>query len=144
MEIVPIIIGVLAFLFKVIFENDTNNKQAPKHKRQQSPKPVMPQEVREQTVIPPVVKQPKQQIDKPLSELEKLQRENARLQNKIKVMEKQKKRDVQTPIELNASDAGSQGFFTKENIVQAVVYSEILASPRSRNPHRASMKHKMK
>lgn len=146
MEIVPIIIGVLAFLFKVIFEND-KNKQTPKPTRQQVPKskPVMPQEVREQTVIPPVVKHKeprKQQVEKPLSELERLQRENASLQKKINMMEKQRNRVVQGPIiNKNQPLEESEGLFTKDNIVQAVVFSEVLASPRSRNPHRASMQH---
>ena len=82
---------------------------------------------------------------KPLSELERLQRENASLQKKIKMMEQQRNRGAQVPV-LNkvVKGADSEGFFTKENIVQAVVFSEVLASPRSRNPHRASMQSKTK
>ncbi|WP_400242466.1 hypothetical protein AB3U99_15885 [Niallia sp. JL1B1071] len=149
MEILPIIIAVAAFLFSSVF--DKSKKQAPRQTRPQAPKSVKPDVVREQTVIiaPEKPKKVVKHVEKPLSELERLERlerENASLQKKIKMMEQQRNRGVQAPIlkkEANL-DSDSEGFFTKDNIIQAVVFSEVLASPRARNPHRASMQRKAK
>jgi cell shape-determining protein MreC len=144
LEILPIIIAVAAFLFSSVF--DKSKKQAPKKTRPQAPKSVKPDVVREPTVIaaPEKPKKIVQNVEKPLSELERLERENASLQKKIKMMEKQRNRGVQAPIFKKETNADSEGFFTKDNIIQAVVYSEVLASPRARNPHRASMQRKAK
>lgn len=107
------------------------------------PKQVNAEVERERQVMTVPVKSKKVvQVEKPLSELERLQRENASLQKKINMMEKQRNRVVQGPIiNKNQPLEESEGLFTKDNIVQAVVFSEVLASPRSRNPHRASMQH---
>ncbi|HEO8418598.1 hypothetical protein [Niallia sp. FSL W8-0635] len=144
MEILPIIIAVAAFLFSSVF--DKSKKQAPKQTRPQAPKSVKPDVIREPTVIaaPEKPKKIVQNVEKPLSELERLERENASLQKKIKMMEKQRNRGVQAPILKKEANADSEGFFTKDNIIQAVVFSEVLASPRARNPHRASMQRKAK
>ena len=145
MEILPIIIAVVAFLFSSIFDN-SKKQQAPKQTRPQVPKPVNREVERKQPVMA-VPEKTKKVVEKkkPLSELERLQRENASLQKKIKMMEQQRNRGAQVPV-LNqvVKGADSEGFFTKENIVHAVVFSEVLASPRSRNPHRASMQSKTK
>ncbi|SLL32620.1 Uncharacterised protein [Mycobacteroides abscessus subsp. abscessus] len=144
MEILPIIIAVAAFLFSSVF--DKSKKQAPKQTRPQAPKSVKPDVIREPTVIaaPEKPKKIVQNVEKPLSELERLERENASLQKKIKMMEKQRNRGVQAPILKKEANVDSEGFFTKDNIIQAVVFSEVLASPRARNPHRASMQRKAK
>jgi hypothetical protein len=142
LEIVPIIIAVVVFLFSSVFDN-SKKKPAPKPKRPQVPKQVNAEVERERQVMTVPVKSKKVvQVEKPLSELERLQRENASLQKKINMMEKQRNRVVQGPIiNKNQPLEESEGLFTKDNIVQAVVFSEVLASPRSRNPHRASMQH---
>lgn len=144
MEILPIIIAVVAFLFSSVFDN-SKKQQAPKPKRPQMPKQVNTEVERERQVMTVPVRPKKVvQEEKPLSELERLQRENASLQKKIKLMEKQRNRVVPGPIlTKNQPQEESEGIFTKDNIVQAVVFSEVLASPRSRNPHRASMQHRV-
>ena len=111
-----------------------------------APKPVKPEVKRAAPVmtVPEKPKKVEKKREMPLSELERLQRENASLQKKIKMMEQQRTRGVQAPI-LNKEDkADAEGFFTKDNIIQAVVFSEVLASPRARNPHRASVQRKVK
>lgn len=144
MEILPIIIAVAAFLFSSVF--DKSKKQVQKQNRPQAPKSVKPDVVREPTVIaaPEKPKKVVKNMEKPLSELERLERENASLQKKIIMMEQQRNRGVRVPILKKEASSDSEGFFTKDNIVQAVVFSEVLASPRARNPHRASMQRKAK
>lgn len=144
MEILPIIIAVAAFLFSSVF--DKSKKQVSKQNRPQAPKPVIPDVEREPTVIvtPKKPKKVVQNVEKPLSELERLERENASLQKKIKMMEQQRNRGVQAPILKKEANSDSEGFFTKDNIIQAVVFSEVLASPRARNPHRVSIQRKAK
>ena len=144
MEILPIIIAVVVFLFSSVFDN-SKKKQVPKPKRPQVPKQVNAEVERERQVMTAPVRPKKVvQEEKPLSELERLQRENASLQKKIKMMEKQRNRVVSGPtLNKNQFPKESEGLFTKDNIVQAVVFSEVLASPRSKNPHRASMQHRV-
>jgi len=145
LEILPIIIGLVAFLFSSIFDS-SKKQQGPKQKRAPAPKPVKPEVKRVSPVmtVPEKPKKVEKKTEKPLSELERLQRENASLQKKIKMMEQQRNRGAQVPIPNKEDNADSDGFFTKDNIIQAVVFSEVLASPRARNPHRASIQRKVK
>ncbi|MGO5011228.1 hypothetical protein ACTQ5K_04955 [Niallia sp. Sow4_A1] len=147
MEFIGIIIAVAAFLFSSLFDN--SKKQAPKPKSPQIPKPVKTERNRESTVLR-VPEKAKKAVEKavekenPLSELERLHRENASLQKKIKMMEKQRSRGVQSPLPKKEDSADAEGLFTKDNVIQAVVFSEVLSAPRARNPHRASMHRKGK
>lgn len=136
MEYIGIIIMIIGFLFSLLEKDKKNKEKKQKQLARKSPtktqentgnKTIRPQ-AREQVVAT-------SNIDSSLSELEQLKRQNASLQKKLKILERQQVINKATKFEKTANPK-EESFFTKENIVDAVVFSEVLSAPRARVPHR--------
>lgn len=154
MEFIGIIIAVVGFLFSYL-ENEKKKKKQ-NEKPNQKPSKELNQKSNEKPKKPPII------IDNPFKTLEKtdnttlenirsflgneekkqdtssqeiedLKRQNERLKKKLKLIEQQ--RLSYSKVADTSPEASKSNLFTKDNAVEAIVFSEVLSAPRAKSPH---------
>lgn len=147
MEYISIIIIIVGFLFSLFQKEATENKkkksnqpksipkqinQAPPIQRE-VPRPASPSVLQE--AIKKRVAESIEYVEKPHPDVEKLRSEKERLERKVKRLEKEKQ-SMSSRISVVSATNDKNTVFTKENLKDAVIFSEVLAAPRAKNPHR--------
>lgn len=141
MEYISLIVVIIGFLFSM-FQKEEKKGSGKKTLKKKS--------VRTEPVSIPVNREKKIEqtrttsaneyvdlADKAKREIAALKKESASLEKKIHMLNQQQKMQIEANYlsHKTPSDNG-RGFIRKENMVDAVIFSEVLAPPRAKNPHR--------
>jgi hypothetical protein len=142
LEYISIIIVVIGFLFSLFQKENKQTKQQTQTKPSMKRTVPAPVEIPREIIVPDQVsnraKEYVEIADKARAEVEALRREKNSLEKKIRMLDQKQKVSIATA-KPNQTPVKKEGrLFTKENLVEAVIFSEVLSAPRARNPHRAN------
>ncbi|MFT8320505.1 MAG: hypothetical protein ABF649_06330 [Bacillus sp. (in: firmicutes)] len=126
MEYISIVAIVVGFIFSLLKKEKTSRSNNPSTQQKDIHAPARKMVVAE---IPAVVQTQENLIERELTELEKLKKEKALLEKKLRSLEMYTK-NAQNPS--SASAKHPNGLFSKENVVDAVIFSEVLSPPRAK------------
>lgn len=130
-SIIAIIVGVLFSLFE---KNGKNKKKIPTPTSIPTKSQSLPSLFEEKKIdvpieIPASISEVETIATRGQSELDILKQEKKMLEKKLRILEHQTK---VMKINSSSSEKKANGVFTKNNVVDAIIFSEVLSKPRGR------------